>query len=125
MGALPAACRWMTMRGYKIAFFNYFRMGSSSSEYRPWTMDYYYLNFKMLQTEAADIFDRGQMISFLSRWKLAQMHILTAYVVHTTYIGYIYFVEQNFKKKTILEPPSKPKTQTILHFTCNSFGHVY
>ena len=41
-------------------------------------MDYYYLNFKMLQTEAADIFDRGQMISFLSRWKLAQMHILTS-----------------------------------------------
>ena len=43
-------------------------------------MDYYYLNFKMLQTEAADIFDRGQMISFLSRWKLAQMHILTTYL---------------------------------------------
>ena len=94
-------------------------------------MGYYYLNFKMLQTEAADTFDRGQMIRFLSRWKLAQMHILTAYVgtyyiyrIHTTYIGYIYFVEQNIKK-TILEPPSKPKTQTILHFTCNSFGHVY
>ena len=43
-------------------------------------MGYYYLNFKMLQTEAADTFDRGQMIRFLSRWKLAQMHILTTYV---------------------------------------------
>ena len=79
MGALPAACRWMTVRGYKIAFFNYFRMGSSSSEYLP-AMGYYYLNFKMLQTEAADTFDRGQMIRFLSRWKLAQMHILTTYL---------------------------------------------